>query len=487
MIVKNDKDQLANYLEDTSNISGNADVVYVPQNIEELSELLREMSAAGTPVTFSAGGTGTTGGRVAPEGAIVSVEALNHIIAVDLDASTIRVEAGVSLTEIEKTANSYGLSLRSQPTEPLALIGGGVSTCASGPKSFKYGSIRQYILAIKAVLSDGTVLDIRRGQIFAQGRHFSFKLAGRCFDFDLPTYSMPEIKHAAGYYVKDDMDLIDLFIGQEGTLACIVEITLQLQGMPLDFFDALVFFEEENEGLDFVERMKGLKRAALMYPCSVEFFDANALAFLREDYAAIPECACGVYFEQEIDFPEQQDKVLEYYCGLIEECGATLDECWFADSATNRNRLAEFRHRLPQKINEFLRHYGTRKTATDIAVPDDQFRQMYALYKDVAQRSGMHYVNFGHIGQNHLHFNFLPRSKDEEFMSKGYIMELIHRAVEKGGTVSAEHGIGKIKKPYLEIMYGKAHLQKMAALKKVFDPACILNLDNMFDRQLLAG
>jgi len=191
-----------------------------------------------------------------------------------------------------------------------------------------------------------------------------------------------------------------------------------------------------------------------------------------------------VYLEQEISSSREKSKVLDYWCSLIENY-SSLDKCWFAEDKKNKEKLLGFRHKLPQKINEFLRRHHQKKSATDIAVPSQHFREMYNFYEEKAKTSQINYVNFGHIGENHLHFNFLPKNSEESFKAKGYIWEFIRKALSLGGTVSAEHGIGKIKKPYLEIMYGKTHLKEMALLKKVFDPSCILGLDNIFSRKLL--
>ena len=110
---------------------------------------------------------------------------------------------------------------------------------------------------------------------------------------------------------------------------------------------------------------------------------------------------------------------------------------------------------------------------------------MYDLYITAAEKSGIDYVNFGHIGESHLHFNFLPKNEQENYQAREYIKMFCGKAVSLGGTVSAEHGIGKIKKPYLKIMYNENEIKGMAALKKYFDPYCLLGLDNIFDKELL--
>ena len=485
MIVKKDKEQFISYLEDTSNLKGQASVLYIPENEKELRTILKDAAKKKFPITLSAGGTGTTGGRVAQKGGIISVEKLNKILNIDIDKKIVKAQAGVTLESLENELNKFNLSLRASPTEPLAYLAGVISTCASGQRSFKYSSIRNYVKALRIILSSGDILDIERGKILAKARNFNFQINKRRFKFSLPSYAVPQIKSSAGYFVKEDMDLIDIFIGQEGTLGCILEAEIYVQELPLDYFDCLVFFDVEEDALNFIEQIKNIKKYDSFWPCAMEFFDRNSLEFLKEDYTFLPSTHCAVYLEQEIELPEHQDRILDFWCSLIEKHNSSIDKCWFAEDSRNRKKLYEFRHRLPQKINEFLRCHNQQKVATDIAVPDENFRKMYRFYEEKARQSQIDYVNFGHIGQNHLHFNFLPKNQEESFRAKGYILEFIHYALSLGGTVSAEHGIGKIKKPYLEIMYGKKHLKEMASLKKFFDKSCILGLDNIFSKELL--
>lgn len=485
MIIKRRKEEFLSYLEDTSNLKGEASSLFIPEQEEEVSQLLEDFSQKGIPVTLSAGGTGTTGGRVPFEGVILSIEKLNRILDIDPGKKIVKAQAGVVLQDLEKELNRFKLSLRGLPTEPLAFSGGAVSTCASGLKSFKYSSIRNYVAGLKICFSDGNIIEFHRGKIFARKRKFDFTLKKKKFKFKLPSYTTLDIKSSAGYYVKENMDFIDLFIGQEGTLGCILEITLLVETMPLDYFDCLVFFDSQEDALNFVEELKDLRRKGEDYPCSVEFFDSNSLNLVKPFYSYLPEATCAVYIEQEVEFLHQQDKILDFWAEMIERHNSSLDKCWFAEDSSNREKLYEFRHKVPQQINEFLKAHHQIKMATDIAVPDRSFRKMFDFYQEKGRNSKIEFVNFGHIGDNHLHFNFLPRNEEEVFIAKGYIMEFIQKAISLGGTISAEHGVGKIKKPYLEIMYGSKHLEEMAELKKVFDPSCILGLDNIFSKEFL--
>jgi len=483
MIVKTEPGQFISYLEDTSNLKGKADVLYIPENKHEISYILSKCNSKDIPVTCSGARTGTTGGCVPLEGALLSLERLNHINDIDVKKKKVTVEGGVSLSALEAELNKVGLTFRAQPTESLALVGAAASTCASGVRGVKYGSIRNYIRKIEVVLADGTIVTIKRGMIKANRRKFLFSLQNRSFEFSLPTYRLPKVKTQAGYFVYDNMDLIDLFIGSEGTLGVIVELEIDVQDRASAVFDGVAFFPEERAGFMFLEAVREANSKGRISPASVEFFDSCSLQFLSEDYPDIPFKGAAIYFEQEID--KDSDDMMNVWIRLLEGCGVDLESVWFGESYEERARIYEFRHKLPQKINEFLRQYNQQKLSTDIAVPAEHFYKMYDFYKEKANETGITYVNFGHVGEQHLHFNFLPRTDKEYALGKRVIDEFVRFGVKLGGTVSAEHGIGKIKKDYLKIMYGKRHIEEMARLKAYFDPNFILGRDNIFDKNIL--
>jgi D-lactate dehydrogenase (cytochrome) len=485
MIVHDESQKLLNYLEDTSNIKGRASLVYLPQNAQEVNESMQECFHKQIPFTLSAGRTGTTGGCVPLEGAAISLENLNKVVDIDRERQVARIQAGVTLDSLEREANKFNLALRACPTENLAFIGGAIATSASGVRGFGYGSIRKYVEALEVILTSGRIINVRRGEINAKVRHFDFECQGRKFNFRLPSYHLPEVKTQAGYFVKDNMDLVDLFIGSEGTLGAVVGCEINLQKVPFNIFDGLVFFPRENDALGFIAAVKEMKIKKILQPASLEFFDRNSLELLRGEYSFVPPCEAAVYFEQEAEDEASCGLLLLEWQELIEASGASSDASILADNPKDRKRIFEFRHRLPQLINEFLRGKNQIKAAGDIAVPDDKFRQMYAYYKELAEEAGIQYVNFGHVGESHLHFNFLPDNNREGEVARDYLKKFYHQAVALGGTVSAEHGIGKIKKSYLRIMYKDSKIKEMAALKKYLDPSCLLGQDNIFDKALL--
>lgn len=484
MIVKKKQDGFASYLEDTSNLKGQASALYLPENKQELINLILNCNQQKIPFTLSAGRTGTTAGCVPNQGVLISCEKFDRVL--NIQKQTVEVGAAVTLEKLEQAVNKKGLTFRARPTEPLAWILGVVATSASGVRGFGYGSVRDYVLEIEVILANGEVLLIKRGEIYAKKRIFDFYYLGKNYKFSLPSYQRPKVKSQAGYFVQDNMDLIDLFIGSEGTLGVITKVVLNLQKIPFTIFEGLIFFDQENDALFFVEKMKLLRKENKANIVALEFLDKHSLGFLNPTHSFIPSnTQSAVYFEQELKEGFNYQENIEFWAEVIEEHRGCLDTSILADTLKLREKIFAFRHSLPQQINEFLRLHKQVKVSSDIAVPEENFRKMYDFYKNIGDNSGIDYVNFGHIGENHLHFNFLPKTKEEYIKAKNYLLECCQFAVSLGGTVSAEHGIGKIKKEYLKIMYTKEQIMEMVELKKYFDPKGLMGRDNIFSKELL--
>ncbi|MBU4209089.1 MAG: FAD-binding oxidoreductase, partial [Proteobacteria bacterium] len=211
------------YFEDESGLAGgHAEELLEPENEKDAIDILRDAASKGTPLAISGGGTGVTGARVPFGGSILATDSLNKIINIDEKNLFATLQPGVRLSEFQTELSKKGLAYLPDPTEPNAFLGGTISTNACGAKGFRYGPTRNYIKRLRIALSTGDILDIKRGEFFAKkGEIVSLKSANK--KIRIPTYSMPAIKNAAGYYVKDDMDIVDLFIGHEGTLGLILE------------------------------------------------------------------------------------------------------------------------------------------------------------------------------------------------------------------------------------------------------------------------
>lgn len=469
MLIKTDPAVIQSYLEDSSNLQGGyAEGVFLPENEKEIAEILKECSAKKTPLTISAGETGTTGGCISFGGWVLGTEKLNKVLTLDKAKQLAVVQPAVTLEELQKQLKLQGLLYPPDPTETTAWLGGTVATNASGSRSFRYGATRDWVNRLRIVLSTGEILEVKRGQNMAK-------------EVQIPKYKIPNVKTSAGYYSSPNMDLIDLFIGSEGTLGVVTEIELMLVPQFYDTFDIIAFFQSEGAAVDFVEEVK--KQEAL----TLEYFDKNSLELLRPTYAQIPEGAgAAVYLETEIT-PKNENTNLDHWAAILEGHGVKLEEAWLGMNDKQKEDLRKFRHSLPEHINEEFKKHNTVKFASDIAVPDDKFREILAFYNShlVSLSSHLLWVKFGHIGQNHLHVNLVPKTPEAIPLAQETIMKFVRKAISLGGTCSAEHGIGKIKHPYLKEMYGENGIREMVRVKKTFDPACILNQGNIFPKELL--
>jgi D-lactate dehydrogenase (cytochrome) len=401
-----------------------------------------------------------------------------------------------------------------------------VATNASGSRTFKYGPTRKYVERLKIALATGDIIDLRRGELRANasGRIEVPLPSGRVIEAKLPTYQMPRTrKHASGYYIAPGMDVLDLFIGSEGTLGVIVEVEVALLPKPEGLLSGVVFFKSDEDLLAFVGAARELslgnrrlrdREAGRLGPLvekalevsirqrrqttdvdqqgfrqldarALEYFDIESLKFLRQKYETIPADAVGaIFFEQETR-AANEDALMAEWLQLLEQHNALADQSWFATGEQDHAKLREFRHALPVLMNEWFARHRQKKVSTDMSVPDEAFGEMLEFYQSTLHASDLRYTIFGHIGDNHVHVNILPTNDYEATRAREIYLRFVKRAVEVGGTISAEHGIGKLKREYLRLLYSDDHLREMANLKRAFDPAGILGRGNIFSENYL--
>lgn len=495
MHVRKQVDGLENYLTDASNMAGGyAEKLFVPENADEVSLVLREANENSTPVTISGSRTGTVGGAVPFGGVVVSLERLNRILEIDAHKKTAIVEPGVLLVDFQKAVESKGLFYPPDPTEWSCQIGGTVATNASGARSFKYGATREFVRTLKIILPDGDILLLRRGENLtdAAGRLSLTTDGGRVISIPIPTYPRPDVrKNVSGYFNKAPLDAIDLFIGSEGTLGVIVEIGLTLLEKPAGFLSGIVFFPREENLLNFVSEARsrsfgtrenrGQNSGGSIDATLIEYFDANSLKFISEKFPETPSEMMGaIFFEQETS-ADSEDALFEEWNALLTKHDADIDQSWFTTSEQDREKMRAFRHALPVAVNERVVRNKQKKIGTDMAVPDEAFPSFLRFYSTSLQESGVDYVLFGHIGDCHLHANLLPKDESEAERSRHLYGRFIAQSIMLGGTVSAEHGIGKLKSKYLYVMMGERYVNEMCELKRAFDTKGILGRGNIFD------
>jgi len=301
---------------------------------------------------------------------------------------------------------------------------------ASGACSFAYGATRRHISGITLVLANGETLALKRGQKLASGRNFKLMTSqGREISGPLPEYTSPEIKSAAGYHIKPGMDLIDLFIGSEGTLGLITEVELALTPAPDALTGIICFFSNECQTLDFVSALRTQRAELSEQLNAIEYFDDGALRLIQSSTPRTglllppgkPQWKNALYIEW-AQSSQTENQHLTLVSQLMQSCGATADDTWLAADAPGLKRMKAFRHAVPEQINSI------------IAERKQKYPELTKLGTDL--------------------------------------------------SVSAEHGIGRLKKELLAIMYGESHIQAMRDLKALFDPGFILNPGRLFEAEI---
>lgn len=524
-----DPAQSEGYLRDESGFSGHAEAAFRVHTGADVAQLFAQASARSIPITFSARRTSLTGAAV-PEGGWVLLlpEASDpSLVRVDVRAREATAPAHVLMSDIEAAAEAVGLFFAPDPTSRKSCsIGGSVACNASGARSFAFGAVGRWVVGLTVVLADGQRVQLRRGEHPPQADG-SLRLDlpdGRALRVPAPPVHNTQVKNAMGYTLaykrpaafalgldlpEPAPDLLDLFVGSEGTLGFIESVTVALLDKK-PVFSALCFFADEDQALRFVELLQGLGPTgappAGLAPMSVEWFDQRSLHFAAERFPrlAVPEGAqVGLFVEQRHGRGEEDDVAVAWYEALL-DAGVPDEAAWLrvARSHADVEALRDFRHAVPEAVNAVARGRGLRKLGTDLAWPKGQLMRMMAIYRravrdlpsflSVEERAAfearwgqpvpqrLDYAIYGHVGDNHLHLNFLPEDAAQAEAGRLLYDALCRLCAADGGALSAEHGIGKSKRALLAELISPAQLAQMRAVKRAFDPLGILAPGNVF-------
>jgi FAD/FMN-containing dehydrogenase len=442
-----------NYLTDASGFTGWAEEVFVPSDEASVVAVLCAATERGIPVTISGAGSGLTGSRVPQGGWVLSLEKFRKL---EVHKGMARVGAATTLLEIQDAAAKTGQFYAPDPTEITASIGGTVATNASGSRSFRYGSTRKHILSLRVALLDGRVVQYHRGDKI---------------DFPVPSIPVPATtKYTAGYRLVPDMDWIDLFCGSEGTLGVILEAEVSLLPIPADIFAGVIFFPSDESALSAVDAWRGVPQIRML-----EYVDRNSLDLLLVRYPEIPSQAMAALLV------EAEGVDIDAWEERLSAADALMDASWFATTNKERERFRQFRHSLPELVIATVVKRGFLKMGTDYAVPLERSREMLDYYRrrletELRER----YVIYGHIGDAHVHVNMLPATEKEADTAAALLKEFAQQAVALGGTVSAEHGLGKRKASLLSLQYAPEHIRAMMEVKRRFDPHGLLGRGTIF-------
>lgn len=445
------------WLEDASGYRGSAEALHAPASESELVSILEAAARERVPVTIAGAGTGVTGGRVPHGGWIVTLDRFTRL---EIGRGRARAGAGVLLRDLQTAAARTGQFYAPDPTENAASVGGTLATNASGSRTFRYGPTRRHVLAVRVVLIGGRVLELERGM-------------PPFYPFD-PLPAPATTKNTAGYYLREGMDALDVFIGSEGTLGVITEATLALRPAPASLLAGVVFFHSPEASLDAVDRWRPIERLRML-----EWVDRNSLDLIRVRYPEIPsEAAAAVLVEQGVE----DDAEIDAWIERLDASAALAEQSWFGSGDADRERFRRFRHALPEAVNDTVRRRGLLKMGTDYAVPLERSREMIGrYYRRLEPHFPELYTVYGHIGDAHVHANVLPRNGEEAALAQSIVYDLARDAVDLGGTVSAEHGLGKRKRHLLALQYTPSEIERMHAVKRWFDPDYRLGRGTLLD------
>lgn len=446
------------HVEDASGFPGEAERVCTPTTADEVCALLREASANGTAVTLWGSGTGITGGGCPGEGWLLSLEKLRRL---EVGPGRAVVGAGTLLKDLQAAAAPTGQFYAPDPTEWSSSLGGNIATNASGSRSFRYGSTRRHVLALTVAWADGSVRRFERGE-----------------RVDVPYTPLPAprtTKNTAGYYLPPDAEWVDTLCGSEGTLGVVLEAELLLLAQPQSILSGVVFFRDDAATLAAVEAWRGIPQLGML-----EYMDEPSLGFLRQTYGGeIPAAARAcLMVEQELD--GLAGEPIDQWVERLDTAGG-LEESWFGETARDRERFRVFRHALPELVNERVRRNGCQKLSSDFAVPIANNGAMLEWYqRTLREQFPAKHTIYGHIGDAHVHVNILSESEDDYRRGQAWMKETAAHAVALGGTVSAEHGLGKRKSHFLPLMFSAAEIAAMKTFKRRLDPQWLLGRGTLF-------
>jgi D-lactate dehydrogenase (cytochrome) len=504
--VSRDADILAGFLEDAAHFpGGHASGLAVPATEADVAALLR-LGGAVLPVGAQ---SSLTGGATPMGDLVLSTSRLNRIF--DIGRDRVRVQPGVTLDELEAALARAGRYYPPAPTHSGACVGGITATNAAGAATFKYGTTRDWVDALTVVLPSGDVLDIERGAVSAHpGGYFEIVLRKRTVRVPIPRYRMPDVpKVSAGYFARDGMDLIDLFVGSEGTLGVITEVTLRLLPCRPPSCLAFVPFADRAAALAFVRRMRDAAHATWRTRdangidiSAIEYVDRRCLALVREDgvdrtagvsFPGDTEVALLVTLELPAESTAEQafdqigrardadapDTPLVRFCRALDE-PAVFDEVAIAvpGDRARADQLLAVREAVPTAVNDRVgRAKQTidsriEKIAADVIVPFDRFEELLARYDDEFRRRGLDGAVWGHISDGNVHPNVIPRSLEDVESGKAAILAGGREAIRLGGSPLAEHGVGRnpVKQQLLGELYGSGGIEDMRRVKRALDP-----------------
>jgi glycolate oxidase len=417
------------------------DAVVLAENTDDILAALRVAREAGVPITPRSGGTGRTGGSVPVVGGIVLCTlGMNSIKEIDRKEGLCVVEPGVVLGDLHSAVEQEGLFY---PPDANSLttcaLGGNVAENSGGPRAFKYGVTRDYVLRLEAFLLGG-----QRIVTGARTR-----------------------KCVTGY------DVTSLLVGSEGTLAVFGDITLRLIPKPESVMTVMILFPEVRDAAAAVEAITG----AGIVPRCMELLDARTLQAVRDAGNPIDKRAGAMLLTEVDGDPRRCEEQAERLCNSVDAI-PTVD-ILVAQDAAQRDRLWAARRQMSPSVRRLAKH----KLSEDVVVPRQRMVKLLERVDATSERTGIQSVTYGHAGDGNLHVNYLWNDDDDVPKVESAIEQLFRDVVELSGTLSGEHGIGLMKAPYLGLEQSEDLIDLQRDIKRTFDPLGLLNPGKIFPRR----
>jgi len=427
------------YATDDSNARGlTPGAVVFAESTADVERTLAIATAHRVPVTPRGAGTGRVGGATAVHGGIVlCTVGMNQIKDIDRKEQTVLVGPGLTLETLQHAVEREGLFYPPDPSsQTTCTLGGNVATNAGGPRAFKYGVTRNYVLGMDVTLPTG--------ETFFAGRRTR--------------------KGVTGYAVAG------LVVGSEGTLAVVGDITWQLVTKPAEVMTLLVLFDDVHHAGACVEALvaRGLR------PRCIELLDAPTLEAVRAAGNPIDQSAKAMLLIEIDGEPPALEHELSLLEGVCQDVKA--QHLLVAQDAAQRDRLWAARRHMSHAVRRLARH----KISEDVVVPRKHIGTLLEFVTRVSEQTGITALTYGHAGDGNLHCNYLWNDEAEWPLVELCISRLFERVVALGGTLSGEHGIGMLKAPFLPLEQPSELIDLQLRLKKAFDPHGVLNPGKIF-------
>ena len=435
-----DPEKLIEFGKDATEDSCTPDLVVEATSARQIQALLRLANRHGFPVTPRGLGTGLAGGSVPLFGGVLlSLAKMNHILAIEQDNLIAVVEPGVITLDLQNAVKEKDLFY---PPDPASLdtcsIGGNAATNAGGPACVKYGTTRDYVLGLEAVLPSGEIIEV----------------------------GVRTRKGVVGY------DLRHLLLGSEGTLGVITKLILKLIPLPQAITTMVAFFPKLTSAMEAVTAM--LIRGHV--PCAAEFLDDRCLEITKDllpfEEAQLAKAMLIIETDGIQDVIEGQMEAIGQICM---ECGAT--DAIMAPDSLKRARVWEIRRAVSLRIEErfplFLHE--------DVVVPIGKIAELVGGLRELEGMYGMNVYSYGHAGDGNIHVNITAEDRKNMARIEDGIRDLLRRVLSMGGTISGEHGIGIAKKRFLPMELSPESIRIQKAIKEIFDPLQILNPGKIFE------